>query len=128
MNKKHVPDTIAAPVAAYSHGIEVPPNSRVLYTAGQIGNLPDGTVPDGIEAQTEATWANLIAILESAGMGMEDVVKVTTYVTKEDDFWPMAKARAKFFGDARPASTGIIVKALAKPEWLVEVELVAAKA
>jgi len=40
----------------------------------------------------------------------------------------MAKARSKFFGDARPASTGIIVKALAKPDWLVEIELVAAKA
>ena len=66
MNKKHVPDTIAAPVAAYSHGIEVPPNSRVLYTAGQVGILPDGTTPDGVEAQTEATWVNLMAILESS--------------------------------------------------------------
>ena len=128
MNKKHVPDTIAPPVAAYSHGIEVPPNARVLHTAGQVGILPDGTTPEGIEAQTEATWTNLMAILESAGMGIDDVVKVTTYVTSEDDFWPMAQVRARFFGDARPASTGIVVKALAKQEWLVEVELVAAKA
>ena len=128
MNKKHVPDTIAAPLAAYSHGIEVPPNARVLHSAGQVGILPDGTTPEGIEAQTEATWANLMAILESAGMGIDDVVKVTTYVTNVDDFWPMAKVRARFFGDARPASTGIVVKALAKQEWLVEVDLVAAKA
>ncbi len=128
MNKKHVPDTIAPPLAAYSHGIEIAPNARVLHTAGQVGILPDGTTPEGIEAQTEATWVNLMAILESAGMGIDDVVKVTTYVTNEDDFWPMAKVRARFFGDARPASTGIVVKALAKQEWLVEVELVAAKA
>ena len=128
MNIKHVPDTIAAPVAAYSHGIEVPPNSRVLYSAGQVGLLPDGTTPEGIEAQTEATWTNLMAILESAGMGLDDIVKVTTYVTSGDDFWPMAQARARFLGDARPASTGIVVKALAKQEWLVEVDLVAAKA
>ena len=128
MNKKHVPDTIAAPLAAYSHGIEIAPNARVLHTAGQVGILPDGTTPEGIEAQTEATWANLMAILESAGMGIDDVVKVTTYVTNEEDFWPMAKVRARFFGDARPASTGIVVKALAKQEWLVEVDLVAAKA
>ena len=127
MNKKHVPDTIAPPVAAYSHGIEIPPNARVLHTAGQVGILPDGTTPEGVEAQTEATWANLMAILESAGMGIDDVVKVTTYVTNVEDFWPMAKVRARFFGDARPASTGIVVKALAKPEWLVEVDLVAAK-
>ena len=128
MNKKHVPDTIAAPLAAYSHGIEIAPNARVLHSAGQVGILPDGTTPEGIEAQTEATWANLMAILEFAGMGIDDVVKVTTYVTNEDDFWPMAKVRARFFGDARPASTGIVVKALAKQEWLVEVDLVAAKA
>ena len=127
MNKKHVPDTIAPPLAAYSHGIEVPPNARVLHTAGQVGILPDGTTPEGVEAQTEATWVNLMAILESAGMGIDDVVKVTTYVTNVEDFWPMAKVRARFFGDARPASTGIVVKALAKPEWLVEVDLVAAK-
>ena len=127
MNKKHVPDTIAPPVAAYSHGIEIPPNARVLHTAGQVGILPDGTTPEGVEAQTEATWVNLMAILESAGMGIDDVVKVTTYVTDVEDFWPMAKVRARFFGDARPASTGIVVKALAKPEWLVEVDLVAAK-
>ena len=93
-----------------------------------MGILPDGTTPEGVEAQTEATWANLMAILESAGMGVEDIVKVTTYVTREEDFWPMAKARSRFFGDERPASTGIVVKALAKPEWLVEVDLVAAKA
>ena len=127
MNKKHVPDTIAPPLAAYSHGIEIAPNARVLHSAGQVGILPDGTTPEGIEAQTEATWVNLMAILESAGMGIDDVVKVTTYVTNEDDFWPMAKVRARFFGDARPASTGIVVKALAKQEWLVEVDLVAAK-
>ena len=128
MNKKHVPDTIAPPLAAYSHGVEIPPNARVLHTAGQVGILPDGTTPEGVEAQTEATWVNLMAILESAGMGIDDVVKVTTYVTNEEDFWPMAKVRARFFGDARPASTGIVVKALAKQEWLVEVDLVAAKA
>ena len=128
MNKKHVPDTIARPIAAYSHGIEIPPNSRVLHTAGQVGLLPDGTTPEGIEAQTDAVWTNLLAILASAGMGIDDVVKVVTYVTSEEDFWPMAQTRAKFLGDARPASTGIIVKALAKPEWVVEVELIAAKA
>ena len=127
MNKKHVPDTIAAPVAAYSHGVEIPANSRILLTAGQVGLRPDGTTPAGIAAQTEAVWTNLVAILASAGMGIEDVVKVVTYVVNEDDFWPMAQARAKFLGDARPASTGIIVKALAKPEWVVEVELIAAK-
>ncbi len=128
MNKRHVPDTIAAPIAAYSHGVEIPANARILHTAGQVGLRTDGTTPEGITAQTEVVWTNLVAILASAGMGIEDVVKVVTYVISEDDFWPMAQARAKFLGDARPASTGVIVKALAKPDWLVEVEVIAAKA
>ena len=127
MNKKHVPDTILPPLAAYSHGIEVPPSARWLYSAGAVGLMPDGTMPEGVEAQTSSTLANLMVILESADMGIEDIVKITTYVTTEEDYWPMAKARSMFFGDARPASTGIIVKALAKPDWLVEMELVAAK-
>jgi enamine deaminase RidA (YjgF/YER057c/UK114 family) len=128
VNKKHVPDTIAAPIAAYSHGVEIPANARILHTAGQVGLRTDGTTPEGVTAQTEVVWTNLVAILASAGMGIEDVVKVVTYVINEDDFWPMAQARAKFLGDARPASTGVIVKALAKPDWLVEVEVIAAKA
>jgi enamine deaminase RidA (YjgF/YER057c/UK114 family) len=127
MNKKHVPDSILPPLAAYSHGVEIAPNSRILFTAGEVGHLPDGKMPEGVEAQTRSTLNNLMAILESANMGLEDIVKLTTYVTREEDFWPMAKVRSEFFGDARPASTGVVVKALAKPDWLVEMEIVAAK-
>tara|TARA_B100001123_G_scaffold401013_1_gene487325 strand:+ start:240 stop:626 length:387 start_codon:yes stop_codon:yes gene_type:complete len=128
MNTRHVPGNIAPPIAAYSHGVEIPPGARILHTAGEIGIAPDGTTPDGVEAQTEVVWNNLTAILESANMGIDDVVKVVTYITREEDFLPMATTRAKFLGDSRPASTAVVVKALAKPEWLVEVELIAAKA
>jgi len=89
---------------------------------------PDGTTPAGIEAQTEAVWRNLSAIIASAGMGISDIVKVTTYLVNERDFPPMAATRAKVLGDHRPASTAVIVRALARPEWLIEVEVIAAKA
>ena len=53
MNRTSNPATVAPPVGAYSHAVEVPPGSRLLYIAGQVGNLPDGSLPEGVGAQTE---------------------------------------------------------------------------
>jgi len=127
MNTPYSPDTVAAPFGPYSHGVEVPPGSRMLYISGEVGVRPDGTVPDTIEEQAECTWRNIIAILESAGMGVKDLVKITTYLVRPEDVAAAGAARAKHFGDARPASATIIVAALVKPEWLIEIEAVAAK-
>jgi len=80
--------------------------------------LPDGTVPQGIEARAEACWRNIIAILADAGMGVRDLVKITTYLVRPEDVAAAGAARAKHFGDARPGSATIIVKALVRPEWL----------
>jgi 2-iminobutanoate/2-iminopropanoate deaminase len=73
---------------------------------------PDGTVPDTIEAQAEACW--------------QDLVKITTYLVRPEDVAAAGSARAKHFGDARPGSATIIVKALVNPSWLIEIEAVAA--
>ena len=87
---------------------------------------PDGTVPDTIEAQAEACWQNIIAILGDAGMGVQDLVKITTYPVRPEDVAAAGAARAKHFGDARPGSATIIVKALVNPSLLIEIEAVAA--
>ena len=105
MNIRHTPDTVAAPFGPYSHAVEV---------------------PEGIEAQAEACWRNIIAILADAGMGVGDLVKITTYLVQPEDVAAAGAARAKHFGDARPGSATIIVKALVAPEWLIEIEAVAA--
>src|SRR3984893_2433685 len=126
MNIRHTPDTVAAPFGPYSHAVEVPEGSRLLYISGEVGVLPDGTVPEGIEAQAEACWWNVIAILADAGMGVGDLVKITTYLVQPEDVAAAGAARAKHFGDARPGSATIIVKALVAPEWLIEIEAVAA--
>lgn len=128
MNKQHNPATVAPPIGAYSHGVEVPPGARWLHVAGEIGMAPDGSVPDGVEAQADQAWRNVVAVLESAGMGVEHLVHVNHWLVDEAHFPAYAKARAKYLGDARPASTLMIVKALARPEILVEVGGVAAKA
>ena len=126
MNNRHTPNTVAKPVGPYSHAVEVPEGSRLLYISGEVGVLPDGTVPQRIEAQAEACWRNVIAILADAGMGVGDLVKITTYLVRPEDVAAAGAARAKHFGDARPGSATIIVKTLVVPEWLIEIEAVAA--
>jgi 2-iminobutanoate/2-iminopropanoate deaminase len=126
MNIRHTPASVAAPFGPYSHAVEVPPGSRLLYISGEVGVRPDGSVPDTIEAQAEACWGNIIAILADAGMGIENLVKITTYLVRPEDVAAAGAARAKHFGDARPGSATIIVKALVAPAWLIEIEAVAA--
>jgi 2-iminobutanoate/2-iminopropanoate deaminase len=126
--KIHNPPTIADPIGTYSHGVEVPPNARWLYIAGQIGIRKDGSVPPTVEAQTEVAWQNIAAILAAAGMKVTDLVKITQFLVNLEDFPKYAATRAKFLARHRPASTGLVIRSLVKPEYLVEVEAVAAKA
>jgi len=128
MLKAHNPRSIAAPSGTYSLGIEVPPNARWLHVAGQIGVRPDGSVPATIEEQTELVWQNILAVLADAGMGIGDVVKITSFLTRHENFQRFAQVRAKFLGSHRPASTLLVISSLARPELLVEVEAIAAKA
>ena len=123
--KAHNPRT---PLANYSHGIEVPPNARWLHISGQVAVDKDGRTPEGFEAQVELVFANLRAVLESAGMTPQDLVKVNVFLLRPEDIPALRAARDRFQGDARPASTLVVVSRLARPEWLVEIEAVAAQA
>ena len=127
MLTRHNPSTVAAPLGTYSHGTEVPPNARWLYTAGQVAVDVNGACPEGFEAQAELVYENIIAILGSAGMDLNDLVKITAYIVGEKNFKIYSEVRKRVLGDVRPASTAIVVPALVKPEWLIEVEAVAAK-
>ena len=90
MNIRHTPGSVAAPFGPYSHAVEVPEGSRLLYISGEVGVLPDGTVPNGIEAQAEACWRNIIAILADAGMTVGDLVKITTIWSGRRTWHPRA--------------------------------------
>jgi 2-iminobutanoate/2-iminopropanoate deaminase len=125
--KIHNPPTVA-PGNGYSHGIELPPNSRIIYCAGQLGQKTDGTiVANDIRGQAEQAWHNIGAVLRSAGMGYEDIVKLTHYLTRREDLAVYREVRAQFLGKLTPASTLLVISALARPEALVEVDVVAAK-
>jgi 2-iminobutanoate/2-iminopropanoate deaminase len=102
MSIRHTPDTVAAPFGPYSHAVEVPEASRLFYIAGEVGVLPDGNVPVGIEAQAEVCWRNIIAILADVGMGVGDLVKITTYLVQPGGRGRSRRAEGKHFGDARP--------------------------
>lgn len=128
MNQRINPPTIMAPFNnAYSHGVVIPANARVLHTAGQIGARPDGTISDRIDEQADQLWQNLLAILRGAAMDVGDIVKLTAYVVGDHNYPAYAAARSKSLGDHKPASTAICVPRLLKPEWLIEVELIAAR-
>ncbi len=121
--------TVAPPQALYSHSVEVPPNARWLFTAGQVGVRPDGTVPDGFEAQHEVIWQNTLAILADAGMGPENIVRINVYSTDPDGLKYLRPHREKYLAPGHvPASTWVVVSRLAQAKWVVEMETVAAKA
>jgi 2-iminobutanoate/2-iminopropanoate deaminase len=127
MNRKYNPSTIAPPAGRYTHGIEVPAGARWLHVSGQVGRAPDGSTPNTIGGQTENCFRNISAILAEAGMSFADVVKVTVLLTRDSDIAGFREARDRVIGDARPASTLLVVSRLAQPEWLVEIEAIAAK-
>ena len=110
----------------YSQGIEVAPGQRFVAVAGQTGQRVDGSVPDGIAAQADLAWANVMTVLREAGMGAEHIVHYTSYLVAGTDTVPYDEARLRHLGAARPASTKIYVAGLARPQLLCEVQAFAA--
>jgi 2-iminobutanoate/2-iminopropanoate deaminase len=128
MNKVHNPPTVPAPSGSYNHAIEIPPNARVLHISGQLGIGLDGKLKQGTGDQAAQAWANILNILAAAGMGAENLVKITTFITNAGDVAAVRAARQQALGDVKPASTLLVVAGLAAPEYRVEIEAVAAKA
>ena len=128
MLRKHNPGAIAAAFSSYSLAVEAPAQARWLYVSGQVGVEPDGGLAQGAEAQMETAFRNILAILGSAGMGPHDLVKVTVFLTRSEDVGLYRQVRDRMLAGAEPASTLLVITALAHPDWLVEVEAVAASA
>jgi len=119
------PEGTPAP-AFYSQGVEATSPQRLLFVSGQVGVGPDGSVPDGIEEQTRAAIANLNVVLAGAGMDNSNIVKTTIYLTDERHMQGFAMAGAGLLPSPPPATTLLIVKALASPALLIEIEAIAA--
>ena len=124
--KLHNPPAVSSAVG-YSHAAEVPANARLFFLAGQLGSTPDGKLLPDFKGQAEQAWRNIGAILASQGMGYENIVRVTHYLTRASDFPVYRTVRSQFLGTHAPASTALFISGLAAPDALVEVEVVAAK-
>jgi 2-iminobutanoate/2-iminopropanoate deaminase len=127
MNEPVVPSSIAPPAANYHHGVVTSEASRVVHSAGVVPIAPDGTVPVELLAQANVVWQNIAAILEAADLAMGDLVSVTTYAVVGADLSVVMAARDRALDGHRAASTLVYVPALARPEWKVEVAVVAAR-
>jgi 2-iminobutanoate/2-iminopropanoate deaminase len=126
MADKSAVRTDAAPApfrgAPYSQAIRA---GDFVFVSGQVGMRPGETTPvgDGVEEQTEQTFANLRAILEEAGSGLDRIVKTTVYLTSLDDFQAMNEVYRRHAGDVPPARATV---AVGLPAGLrVEIEAVA---
>ena len=129
MHNRFSPPTVAPPLGAYSHGLGVVKDPRWVFISGQLGRHPDGTVAEDAEGQADLAWSNVVQVLAAAGMTVIDLVKVTTSVVDAALIPAVRKARQKYLPGPRfPATTFLVVAALAKPEFLVEIEAVAARA
>ena len=121
------PADIAAPAANYAHAVVTEAVARWLHTSGVVPVAPDGSTPDDLADQATLVWTNIGAMLREAGMTTDDLVSVTTYVVVGEELGPVMAARDAALGAHRAASTLVTVPALARPEWRMEIAVIAAR-
>ena len=124
--KRTNPPTLSTPTG-YTHVVEVTGPAKTVYSAGQIAFDKEGKVVGAgdMAAQAEQVFKNLQSALEAAGAKFSDVVKMNTYVTDMAKAPAVREVRARYFGQTAPASTLVQVVALARPELMLEIEVIA---
>ena len=125
MRKKNIQPPSVHPTAGYTHGVLT--HSGLLFIAGQVAKDPsDANVgPGDMSTQAARVFENIGAILEEAGGGFEDLVKINIYLTDARLLGAFRDARGRYLADVNPASTLVVVPALADPGWMLEIEAVA---
>jgi 2-iminobutanoate/2-iminopropanoate deaminase len=122
------PQGIHQPFANYSHVVTATGAQKLVFCAGQVPAEPDGTVlpPNDFAAQTKLVMANLTKALAAGGAKIADVTKITIFICNPHD---VPKARGilqEYFGAHPPASTLCVLRGLANPNFLLEIEAIAA--
>jgi enamine deaminase RidA (YjgF/YER057c/UK114 family) len=125
MQKREINAKLAPqPASAYNQVVVVTGSVRILYISGQLGMDTDGTTPSTMAEQARLAWRNIAAQLSEAGMGFDNLVKVTMIIPDAAEIPASRPARTEALGDRRPAST-VIVAGLANPAWKIEIEAIA---
>lgn len=127
MKKVFNPPSVRRPFGNYNHGLLVLPGASLLVTSGQLGIGLDDRIPADVTAQAEMCFEALKAILDEAGMSFADVIRISGFVTTREDFPAYMAVRDRYILDPKPVSTLLIVGGFTRAEFLVEVEVTAAK-
>jgi 2-iminobutanoate/2-iminopropanoate deaminase len=114
-------------IGPYSQAVRVP-KGELVFCSGQVGLDPNSgaLVQGGVEAETRQVLANLGAVLAAAGLGFDDVVRTTVYLTDFSDFGAMNAIYAEAFGEVPPARATVQVSALPRGA-AVEIDAIAVK-
>jgi enamine deaminase RidA (YjgF/YER057c/UK114 family) len=115
------PPTVRAP-NGYNHSVVITGEHRRVIIAGQVGQRPDGAIPESGAEQIAQALANLVAILAAHGMTTANLVKTTVFLTERSLLPTLRAERGKVMGDIVPASTLLFVSGLADPRFVVEIE------
>jgi 2-iminobutanoate/2-iminopropanoate deaminase len=111
---------------AFSSGVEAP-SGRTVYVSGQVSMDAEGNVvgEGDITAQTEAVLEHVKTVVEEAGGGMEDIVKLMVFITDMRLYDEIHEVRRRYFEEPFPASSMVEVSALIDPRLLIEIEAIA---
>lgn len=120
------PSTPVMGTPNYTHAMVTQGVTRWLHIAGQVGVLPDGSTAVGIDAQCDAVFANIGELLKGADMTADDICHLRIYMLDRAHIPSLRRARTALLGERVVPSTLVLVSGLVDPDWLVEVEFVAA--
>ena len=110
---------------SYAGACEVAAGSRLLFISGQVPERPDSSVPEDFTAQCRLTWVNIERQLRDAGMTLDNLVKVTTFLSDRRYRTDNSLVRREVLKDRTPALT-IIIADIYDEAWLLEIEAIAA--
>jgi enamine deaminase RidA (YjgF/YER057c/UK114 family) len=113
------------PAGGYAQALDVSGARRLLFISGQIPARRDGSVPPDFAAQCRLAWANVEAQLRAAGLTLDNLVKVTTFLAERAHGIENRRIRQEVLGDRTPALT-VIITGIFDAAWLIEIEAIAA--
>ena len=120
----NAPDAVQ-PTGGYPQAVEVVGAKRLLFVSGQIPVRADGTLPKEFKEQAHVAWANVEAQLRAAGMSLDNLAKVTIFLSDRAYNLDNREVRRAVLGD-RPVALTVIITGIFDPAWLLEIEAVAA--
>ena len=109
----------------YIHAVELRDPQRFLYISGTMGLRPDWSAGKDIDEQLDLVWSNIRTVLAGAGMTVDNIVRLTSYLRDRSYMEKNAKARLDALGGRKIPTTAIVAETL-MDDWLVEIEVIAA--